>query len=80
MLYKSSSVCILDVAYLSNNKSISDSSIQVQSSCTDKKDFHQSFIVISMRLAQASKEFSTNSFKILEGRSTISQAFNLLIT
>jgi hypothetical protein len=76
----SSSVSIFDVAYLSSSKSISESSIQVPSSCTDKNDFHQSFTVISMCCAHASKEFSTNSLRILEGRSTISQAFSLFIT
>ncbi|MEI8252685.1 MAG: hypothetical protein WCG25_02865 [bacterium] len=51
----------MDVAYLSRSKSISESSIPVQSSSILIKLFHQSFIEIVIFLASASKLFSTNS-------------------
>jgi hypothetical protein len=43
------------------------------------RDFHQSFIVIFILFAPASREFSTNSLTTDAGLSTISQALSLFI-
>jgi hypothetical protein len=73
-LYKSDKDLIFEVVYFSRQISKSSLDIHTQSSDTIIDFFHHFNISIFIFLAQASIEFSTNSFTTEAGLSTTSQA------